>query len=124
MEFWRWITIPPLKRDCTANLRNSKIVPCRRKDQLIVYCVTCTEPFATTHVLPQRGRGMEKASVPFLLGDLLSAHFNASLNEPLPETLVLLIEQLRCSSMSMARSSTSIFPQRRHLHCGHLSRWA
>jgi hypothetical protein len=38
---------------------------------------------------------MEKASVPFLLGDLLCAHFNASLNEPLSEKLVLLIDQLR-----------------------------
>jgi len=64
---------------------------------------------------------MEKASVPFLLGDLLGAHFNASLNEPLPEKLVLLIDQLRCSWLDQVPVSAAC--NGAHSVNQHLARW-
>ena len=49
---------------------------------------------------------MEKGSLPFVLRDLLAAQFNAARNEPLPEKLVLLIDQLRKSDSSPTAITT------------------
>ena len=55
---------------------------------------------------------MEKATLPFVLRDLLGAQFNAALNEPLPEKLVLLIDQLRKSDSSPTPSPAFEKPRR------------